>query len=95
MFTHVFLFKWKPAATPEYKARATEAIRAFQGAIPGLVSTAVGPNVSPRGTGYTFGGVMQFTDRDAFENYMTHPRHQALLGWLVPLVEPIELDLEA
>jgi len=36
---------------------------ALQGKIPGLVETAVGVNISPRGQGYEFGGVMKFADK--------------------------------
>jgi hypothetical protein len=70
-------------------------IRAFQGVIPGLLQTWVGPNISPRSKGYTFGGIMQFTDKASLDAYVQHPAHQALLSWLVPLIDAIELDLRA
>jgi hypothetical protein len=38
---------------------------------------------------------MKFDSRSALEAYGSHPVHQALLDWLVPLVEPIEVDFEA
>jgi len=92
---HVFAFQWKPAATDAQKEKATHDIRAFQGTIPGLLETHVGPNISPRGKGYTFGGIMRFTDQAALDAYVKHPSHQALLVWLVPLIDAIELDLNA
>lgn len=92
---HVFAFQWKPRATDELKARAEKDIRAFQGVIPGLLETHVGTNTSPRGKGYTFGGIMRFKDQAALEAYVQHPSHQALLLWLVPLIDAIELDLRA
>jgi antibiotic biosynthesis monooxygenase (ABM) superfamily enzyme len=92
---HVFAFQWKPDATEDLKARARKDIAAFQGQIPGLLETHVGPNISPRGKGYTFGGVMRFTDKAALDAYVQHPAHQALLVWLVPLIDAIELDLYA
>jgi hypothetical protein len=55
----------------------------------------VGPNISPRGKGYTFGGIMQFKDKAALDAYVQHPAHQSLLAWLVPLIDAIELDLQA
>jgi hypothetical protein len=91
---HVFAFQWKSQATEAQKEKAARDIRAFQGAIPGLLQTHVGPNISPRGKGYTFGGIMQFTDKAALDSYVQHPAHQALLKWLVPLIEAIELDLQ-
>ena len=92
---HVFAFQWNPEATDAQKEKATHDIRAFQGSIPGLLETHVGPNISPRGKGYTFGGIMRFTDQAALDAYVKHPSHQALLVWLVPLINAIELDLNA
>jgi hypothetical protein len=92
---HVFAFQWKPDATEEQKGRASKDIAAFQGQIPGLLETHAGPNISPRGKGYTFGGIMRFKDKAALDAYVQHPAHQALLVWLVPLIDAIELDLYA
>lgn len=92
---HVFAFQWKTETTEAQKERAAKEISAFQGVIPGLLQTHVGPNLSPRGKGYTFGGVMQFKDKASLEAYVQHPAHQALLAWLVPLIDAIELDLRA
>jgi hypothetical protein len=38
---------------------------------------------------------MRFEDRAACDAYATHPAHVKLLEWLVPLIEPVELDFEA
>jgi len=92
---HVFAFQWKPGATEAQKERARKDIAAFQGQISGLLETHVGANISPRGKGYTFGGIMRFKDQAALEAYIQHPSHQALLAWLVPLIDAIELDLPA
>ena len=92
---HVFAFQWKPDTSKAQKEKAAKEITAFQGQIPGLLQTHVGPNISPRGKGYTFGGIMQFKDRASLDAYVQHPAHQALLAWLVPLIDAIELDLRA
>lgn len=92
---HVFAFRWKPGTTEAQKERAAKEIRAFQGVIPGLLETHAGPNISPRGAGYTFGGIMRFASKAALDAYVQHPAHQALLVWLVPLIDPVELDLYA
>jgi Stress responsive A/B Barrel Domain len=92
---HVFAFQWKPATTDAQKDRARKDIKAFQGVIPGLLQTNVGDNISPRGKGYTFGGIMQFKDESSLDAYFQHPAHQALLAWLVPLIDAVELDLRA
>ncbi|HUL33031.1 MAG TPA: Dabb family protein [Candidatus Eisenbacteria bacterium] len=95
MYIHLFAFRWKPGTTQEQKTRAVTEIRALQGQIPGLLETFVGENISPRGQGYELGGVMKFTDKAALDSYSPHPVHQKLLSWLVPLIEPIEVDFEA
>jgi len=92
---HVFAFQWKPGTSEAQKQKAAKDIAAFQGQIPGLLQTHVGPNISPRGKGYTFGGIMQFKDQASLDAYVQHPAHQALLAWLVPLIDAIELDLHA
>ena len=95
MFIHIFGFRWKENATAAEKERAAREIRAFDGKIPGLMDVAVGENLSPRGQGYTFVGLMRFTDRASCDAYAIHPLHLALLDWLVPIIEPVELDFEA
>jgi hypothetical protein len=89
---HMFAFRWKAVATEEQKNRAIAEISAFQGKIPDLLEVYVGRNVSPRGDGYETGGVMKFTDAAALAAYTVHPLHKALLAWLLPLIEPIEVD---
>ena len=95
MYFHIFGFKWSAKATDAEKAQATADILAFKGKIPGLLEVHVGPNQSPHGQGYSFAGMMRFTGKGAFEAYVVHPMHQKLLGWLKPLIEPVELDFLA
>src|ERR1017187_5411096 len=92
---HVFAFQWKEGTSEAQKDRAAKEIACFQGLIPGLLQTHVGANISPRGKGYTFGGIMQFKDKASLDAYVQHPAHQALLAWLVSLIDAIELDLRA
>src|SRR5271165_4181196 len=92
---HMFAFRWKAAATEEERNRVIAEISAFRGKIPGLLDVYVGKNVSPRGAGYETGGVMKFTDAAALASYTVHPAHKALLAWLLPLIDPIEVDFSA
>ena len=94
MYLHMFAFRWKPAVTEEQKRRVVTEIRALQGQIPGLLETLVGMNISPRGGGYELGGAMKFADKAALDSYGGHPAHQKLVSWLMPLIEPIEVDFE-
>jgi hypothetical protein len=94
MYIHTFALRWVEGTTEEQKLRARREILALQGRIPGLLATHVGDNQSPRGKGTNFGGVMMFAGRDAFEAYFVHPLHEDLIAWLMPLVDPTELDIE-
>jgi hypothetical protein len=95
MYIHIFGFRWKPQATEADKTRAEKEILAFRGVIPGLIEAFVGENSSQRSQGFTFAGMMKFTSKAACDAYAVHPAHLALLEWLVPLIDPVELDFEA
>ena len=45
--------------------------------------------------GFVIGGVMNFADQASLEAYNAHPVHQALLKWLLPLIDAIEMDFPA
>jgi hypothetical protein len=94
MFIHMFAFRWRPGVTPEQKRRVIDEIRKLHGQIPGLVEISVGVNISPRGQGFELGGVMKFSDRAALDAYGPHPVHQKLVSWLMPLIDPIEVDFD-
>jgi hypothetical protein len=95
MYVHMFAFRLKPGVSEEQKDRMLREINALKKQIPGLLETHVGRNDSSRGQGFEIGGVMKFPDQDAMEAYNAHPAHQALLKWLVPLIDAIEVDFAA
>jgi Stress responsive A/B Barrel Domain len=95
MIIHTFAFRWKAGVEQEQRQRVIAAIRDLQGRIPGLEETWVGVNFSARSQGYELGGVMKFASRQALEVYGDHPVHRHLLAWLMPLIEPVEIDFEA
>lgn len=92
MYIHMFAFRFKPGVTERKKEEIVAAIQKLQEEIPEVLEAWVGRNESPRGQGYELGGVMKFADKAACESYGAHPVHQKLLGWLMPLIEPIEVD---
>lgn len=92
MYIHMFAFRFKVGVTEEKKHEIVDAIGALQKDIPDVLETWVGRNESPRGQGYELGGVMKFADAAACERYGAHPVHQKLLSWLMPLIDPIEVD---
>ena len=95
MFIHMFSFRWKPGITEQQKQRVFEEVSALKDQIPGILDSAVGFNTSPRRDGYEFGGVMKFADRATYEAYNAHPVHQQLLAWLLPLINPLEMDFDS
>lgn len=68
---------------------------AFRGVVDGLSDVFIGSNVSDNAPEYTTTAAMMFASRQAYDAYVVHPAHVALLDWLVPLIDPIELDFEA
>jgi hypothetical protein len=95
VYIHTFLFQWQAGVSAKELERAAREIRALQGQIPGLLETGYGANVSPRSQGFTHGGVMKFRDKAALEAYFTHPVHEKLVQWLMPLLKvAAELDFE-
>ena len=95
MYIHAFLFQWHASVTEAMKERAAQEIRALQGQIPGLLEASYGANVSPRGQGFTHGGVMKFKDKASLDAYTPHPVHAELVAWLRPLLKlAAELDFE-
>jgi hypothetical protein len=88
----MFAFRFKAGVTEPQKEKIVAEIRKLKSEIPQVLESWVGRNESPRGQGYEMGGVMKFADKTACEAYGAHPVHQKLLGWLMPLIEPIEVD---
>ena len=92
MFIHMFAFRLKPATTEAQQDRMIREIGELKNQIPLVLESLVGKNTSPRGQGFVIGGVMKFADQASLEAYNAHPVHQALLKWLLPLIEAIEVD---
>ena len=95
MFIHMFAFRLKPGVTEAQQDRMLREIGDLKNRIPLVLESYVAKNVSPRGQGFVIGGVMKFADQASLEAYNAHPAHQALLKWLLPLIEAIEVDFAA
>jgi hypothetical protein len=92
MYIHLFAFRFKAGVTEEQKERIVTEIGKLKSEIPQVLESWVGRNESPRGRGYELGGLMKFADKAACDAYGAHPVHEKLLSWLMPLIEPIEVD---
>ena len=84
---HVVVFKYKPDATEAQIKEVTEAFRALQDKIPGIISFEHGVNNSPEGKnlGFTHVYMLTFEDAKARDEYLPHPDHKKfgeLLGGL-------------
>ena len=92
MYIHMFAFRMKSGVSAEQKQRMLTEIRALQSQIPEILESWIGMNESPRGGAYELGGAMKFADKGSFERYGPHPVHQKLISWIMPLIDPIEVD---
>jgi hypothetical protein len=92
MFVHMFAFRLKPGVSEAQQDRMLREIGELKKQIPLVLESFVGKNVSPRGQGFVIGGVMKFADQASLDAYNAHPVHQALLKWLLPLIDAIEVD---
>jgi hypothetical protein len=84
---HVVVFRYRPDATAAQIQEVTDAFRALQDSIPGILAFEHGANHSPEGQDQGFNHVytLTFEDAAARDAYLPHPRHAAfgqLLGRL-------------
>jgi len=92
MVIHMFAFRLKPGVSEAQQQRMLSEIARLKARIPLVLESHVGKNISPRGQGFVIGGVMKFADAAAVEAYNAHPVHLALLQWLLPLIDAVEID---
>lgn len=94
---HVVAFKYKANATADQISRVTDAFRALQDKIPGIVAFEYGTNQSPEGhdDGFTHLYLVTFENAAARDAYLPHPEHEkfgALLGELDILEDIFVID---
>lgn len=75
---HVVVFKYKEGASEDKIQAVTDAFRALQDKIPGIVSFEHGVNNSPEGKnqGFTHVYLLTFENAAARDAYLPHPEHQ-------------------
>ena len=75
---HVVVFKYKAGASEDKIQTVTDAFRALQDTIPGIVSFEHGVNNSPEGKnqGFTHVYLLTFENAAARDAYLPHPEHQ-------------------
>jgi hypothetical protein len=79
MVKHIVIFKFKPGVSWD-DPRALEAEDAFINMgdkIPEIKGYFVGRNFSERPIAYDYALIADVEDREAIQNYLIHPEHQA------------------
>ena len=94
---HVVVFKYRPTATAVQIQQVTDAFRALQNSIPGILAFEQGVNNSPQGKnlGFTHVYTLTFESAAARDAYLPHPEHAAfgrLLGTLGVLEDAFVVD---
>jgi quinol monooxygenase YgiN len=91
MLKHIALIKFKPAAGVVQIRQVFQDIGLLQKAIPGIVDYSWGTNNSPEelNQDFEYGFVMTFKDAAARDAYLTHPAHEKVKQFALPLVEEI------
>ena len=76
---HVVVFKFRPDAPAAQIQQVTDAFRALQTKIPGIIGFEHGVNDSPEGKnlGFTHVYTLTFENAAARDAYLPHPEHQA------------------
>jgi hypothetical protein len=92
MFKHVVM--WKLKSVPQGREKSEllvelrDALNSLNGKIPGVIKIEAGINTLEGEFSYDLLLVGTYSDKEAFENYKTHPEHEAIL----PLFKGLELE---
>ena len=88
---HVALIKFKEGTTEDQIQKAFEELMDLSESVPAVEDYVAGPNNSPEGLnkGYTHGFVMTFTDTTARDAYISHPEHERVKAFVLPLIEEL------
>jgi len=76
---HVVLMKIKGDPDAEFVARMDKAVADMAAAIPEVLASSGGTDVSGRPESFDFAIVFDFVDAGAYERYRVHPAHKAFI----------------
>lgn len=96
---HIVVFRFRDGATEAQIDQLTEAFRALQHSIPGILAFEHGQNHSPEGKDQGFDHVytITFESAEARDVYLPHPEHQAfgrILGELGIVEDAFVVDYD-
>jgi len=97
MIRHIVAWKLKSEDPVEKAAQAQKVsadLLALRGVVPSILEIAVGPDVVG-GTNWDVALVADFADQAALDAYLTHPDHQAVVGYVRSVVaDRVAVDIE-
>lgn len=82
MIEHIVLIKCAPTTTAEQKDTLIARTLQLKQQIAGILDIQQGHNFSTRNKGYDLGLTVRFESREALNNYLPHPAHQAIIAYL-------------
>lgn len=82
MVEHIVLIKCAETTTAAQKQQLIDRTLRLKETIPGIVDIQQGLNFSTRNKGYDIGLTVRFENREALQNYLPHPDHQATIAYL-------------
>ena len=88
---HIVCLKFIDEASSEQIGEIEKEFPALQESIPGIISIEWGTNNSPEDLNkdFTHCFIVTFTDEEARSNYLPHPKHQAFVDILKPLLDDV------
>jgi hypothetical protein len=94
---HIVAFKYRPEASADQIQQITDAFRALERTVPGIIAMEDGVNNSPEGKnhGFTHVYLLTFEDAAARDAYLPHPEHAKfgqLLGRLAIVEDGFVID---
>ena|SRR5919197_6125746 len=81
-FQHIVLFRFPAPLSEDEQREMKEQVRAWAGAVPGLVGLRFGADVSGRAADWQYLLLTEFEDVETHRAYYEHPLHQAFSKWV-------------
>lgn len=77
---HIVLMRFAGGIEPEELARMDQAVIAMATAIPEVLASSGGADMSGKDESYDYAIIFDFDDAAAYERYRVHPAHKAFIA---------------
>lgn len=91
---HMVWARFHEGVSEAEKESFLQAVRDFDGSVPGILDIKAGKNFTDHSDGYTHGWTITFECREALVAYGSHPSHLKLADPLLKAAELIKMDIE-